>query len=809
MKIYDFKFIEKKWQKYWEDHKSFKVNEDISYVPEKRLYLLDMFPYPSGNGLHVGHPEGYTATDIVGRYYRMKGYNVLHPMGYDSFGLPAEQYAIKTGTAPIKSTTDNINNFERQIKSLGFAYDWDRKICTHDPLYYKWTQYIFLKLFEKGLAYESMMPVNWCEETCTVLANEEVINGKCERTGYPVIKRNLKQWILKITAYADRLIEDLDLCDWPESIKSLQKNWIGRSEGAEIIFNEITTNEEIKVFTTRPDTIYGVSYLVLAPKHPLVEKITIKTQKQKIEGYIKRTLSKNDLERTELNKEKTGLFTGAYATNPINNEEVPIWIGDYVLETYGTGAVMAVPAHDERDYIFAKKYGLTIIPVVAPIDRDLPDLTEKAFIAEGYSINSEELSGLVTENMKTQVMTKLEKIKKAYMKVQYKLRDWIFSRQRFWGEPIPLIHCSSCGIITININELPLELPDEVDSYLPSDNGESPLSNLEDWINVSCPKCNADAKRETNTMPQWAGSCWYYLRYIDPFNRAMPVDPEKEKYWMPVDLYVGGQEHAVLHLLYARFWHKVLYDCGIVSTKEPFKRLVNQGMILGENNEKMSKSRGNVINPDDIVEEFGADSLRLYEMFMGPLEMSKPWSTNGLKGIKKFLDRVWRLYNNYPIIDKKMNDELLRLTHKTIKKVSQDIETISQFNTAISSMMILVNKLTAETELSRECLIILVKLLSPFAPHLAEELWELLGYKPLIANEEFPSYNEELIIDNEIEFVIQINGKIRDKIKVARGLSKDELQKIGLEIIRDKLLDKEVIKYIVVPDKLLNIVVKS
>lgn len=805
--IYDFQRIEQKWQKYWADHNSFKVTEDLSFAPDKRIYLLDMFPYPSGNGLHVGHPEGYTATDIYGRYLRMKGYNVLHPMGYDSFGLPAEQYAIKTGTHPALSTQENISNFERQIKSLGFAYDWDRKICTHDPEYYKWTQYIFLKLYEKGLAYEAMMPVNWCEETRTVLANEEVVDGKCERTGFPVVKKNLRQWVLKITAYAERLIKDLDLCDWPESIKLLQRNWIGRSEGAEIVFNEQKTGAEIKVYTTRADTLYGASYLVLAPGHSLVSQITTDEQKASVEEYIAITKTKNDLQRTELNKEKTGVFTGAYATNPVNDKLIPIWIGDYVLETYGTAAVMAVPAHDDRDYAFAKVYELPIELVVALPNGDIPDISEKAFTDLGVSCNSGELSGLPTSDMKKAIVQKLEKLQKAQVKVQYKLRDWIFSRQRFWGEPIPLVHCESCGIVPLSVDSLPLILPN-VDSYIPAASGESPLAEAKEWLETSCPKCNGRAKRETNTMPQWAGSCWYYLRYIDPHNMEKFIDPEKEKYWMPVNLYVGGQEHAVLHLLYSRFWHKVLYDCGLVSTKEPFLKLVNQGMILGENNEKMSKSRGNVINPDDIVNEFGADSLRLYEMFMGPLEMSKPWSMSGIKGIKKFLDRVWRLFTDHTIADIQPPMDLVKLTHKTIKKVSHDIESISQFNTAISAMMVFVNDLTVRTDLPKQTLEILAKLLAPFAPHLAEELWEMLGNEPLIADTDFPEYDESLTVDDEVEFVLQVNGKTRDKIILPKGLSKEEQQEKGLHQLKDKIQDKEILKCIVVPDKLLNVVVK-
>ncbi|MGL4560966.1 MAG: leucine--tRNA ligase, partial [Brevinema sp.] len=643
-------------------------------------------------------------------------------------------------------------------------------------------------------------------ETRTVLANEEVVDGKCERTGYPVIKKNLRQWVLKITEYAERLLDDLELCDWPESIKLLQKNWIGRSEGAEITFNEVSTNEDIIVYTTRPDTLYGVSYLVLAPGHPLVQKITVAEQRSAVESYIEISRTKNDLERTELSKQKTGVFTGAFAINPVNNQQIPIWIGDYVLETYGTGAVMAVPAHDERDYLFAKTYRLPIVCVVAMKNGELPDLSEKAFTDDGVSHYSEELSGLSTAMMKLKIVEKLAASHKAKQKIQYKLRDWIFSRQRFWGEPIPLVHCEQCGIVPLPEDQLPLVLP-EVESYLPATTGESPLATVKDWLETTCPKCGGKAKRETNTMPQWAGSCWYYLRYIDPHNQTQLIDPEKEKYWMPVNLYVGGQEHAVLHLLYARFWHKVLFDCGFVSTPEPFLKLVNQGMILGENNEKMSKSRGNVVNPDDIVQEFGADSLRLYEMFMGPLEMSKPWSMNGIRGVKKFLDRVWRLYTEHDIVEQEPPIDLLKLTHKTIKKVSQDIESISQFNTAISAMMILVNDLTVRDSLPKSTLEVLAKLLAPFAPHLGEELWEMLGHPPLIANASFPEYDDALTIDAEVEFVIQINGKTKDKVIVSKGLSKDELEKIGLTAIQDKLQDKQIIKCIVVPDKLLNVVV--
>lgn len=802
--IYDFKRIEQKWQDYWDKHSIFKAKEDPSFPKDKRAFILDMFPYPSAQGLHVGHPEGYTATDIVGRYLRMKGFNVLHTMGYDSFGLPAEQYAIKTGVHPRISTEENIANFNRQIRQLGFAYDWDRSICTHDSSYFHWTQYIFLLLYKKGLAYEAMSFVNWCEETRTVLANEEVFDGKCVRTGHFVVKKQMRQWILRITEYADRLLEDLDLCDWPDSIKTLQKNWIGRSEGLEIFFDLPLYSKTIKVFTTRPDTLFGVTYLVLAPEHDLVDLITTEEYRNKIVAYREEISSKDDMQRTDLNKEKTGIFTGAYARHPITEEEIPIWIADYVLLSYGTGSVMAVPAHDERDFEFAQKYNLPIKKVLESEKggEDLP------YIGQGISINSMDLSGLETKKMKSELSKILCKNKKGKVSVQYKLRDWVFSRQRFWGEPIPLIHCECCGIVPLEEKNLPLELP-EIQSYQQAANGKSPLAMIEDWMNVPCPSCGKAAKRETNTMPQWAGSCWYYLRYIDPHNSKFLVAADKEQYWMPVDLYVGGQEHAVLHLLYARFWHKFLFDCGIVSTKEPFLKLVNQGMVLGENHEKMSKSRGNVVNPDDIVREYGADSLRLYEMFMGPLEINKPWNMNGLKGIKKFLDRVWRLYLEVPITEDPVDKELLHLTHKTIKKVRRGIESISQFNTAISAMMIFVNFLTKKNSSPRESLNILVRLLTPFAPHICEELWEILGYKNPISFAMFPEYLEELTQEEEIEFVIQINGKNRDKIILPKGLSKEELEQKGMEKISSKINGQKIIKCIIIPDKLMNLVVQQ
>ena len=664
MSKYPFTEIEKKWQKYWDEHKTFKAVEDPSIPAEKRKYVLDMFPYPSGAGLHVGHPEGYTATDIYCRYLRMNGYAVLHPMGFDSFGLPAENYAIKTGTHPRVTTHKNIDVFRRQIKSLGLSYDWDREVSTCEADYYKWTQWIFLKLYEKGLAYESEQPINFCPSCKTGLANEEVKEGKCERCGTPVVRKNIRQWMLKITAYADRLLEDLDLLDWPEAIKAMQRNWIGRSEGAAVFFQLENMDEKLEVYTTRCDTLFGATYMVIAPEHPLVEKLTVPSQKAAVQAYLDMAAHKSDLERTDLAKDKTGVFSGSYAINPVNGERIPIWIADYVLISYGTGAIMAVPAHDDRDWEFAKKFNLPIIEVLkSPVD-----VQTQAWTEDGEHVNSQWLDGLNKQDAINKMLEFLEKNKCGHKAINYKLRDWIFSRQRYWGEPIPIVHCPHCGNVPLSEKDLPLTLP-EVKSYLPTGTGESPLAEITDWVNTTCPKCGGPAKREINTMPQWAGSCWYYLRFIDPHNTEKFIDPEKEKYWMPVDLYVGGAEHAVLHLLYARFWHKVLYDFGLVSTKEPFHRLVNQGMILsyayqrknkalvaidqveekdgkffstqdGEELErvvaKMSKSLCNVINPDEVVKELGADSIRLYEMFMGPLSVSKTWSTTGISGVYRF-----------------------------------------------------------------------------------------------------------------------------------------------------------------------------
>lgn len=796
--------IEKKWQKYWEENKTFKTTEDDG---KRKFYALDMFPYPSGAGLHVGHPEGYTATDILARMKRMQGYNVLHPMGWDAFGLPAEQYALDTGNDPAEFTEKNINNFRRQIKSLGFSYDWDREVNTTDPNYYKWTQWIFLKLYEKGLAYMDEVPVNWCPALGTVLANEEVIDGKSERGGHPVIRKPMKQWMLRITAYADRLLEDLEELDWPESIKEMQRNWIGRSEGANIHFQVDGHDETFTVFTTRPDTLFGATYAVLAPEHPLVEKITTPEQKEAVEAYLKQIQSKSDLERTDLAKEKTGVFTGAYAINPANGEKLPIWIADYVLMSYGTGAIMAVPAHDERDYEFAKKFNLPIKQVVAG-----GDISKEAYTGDGEHVNSDFLNGLNKEEATKKMIEWLEANGKGEKKVSYRLRDWLFSRQRYWGEPIPIIHWEDGTMTPVPEEELPLVLP-KTDEIKPSGTGESPLANIEEWVNVVDPKTGKKGRRETNTMPQWAGSCWYYLRYIDPHNEKQLADPKKLEKWLPVDIYIGGAEHAVLHLLYARFWHKFLYDIGVVPTKEPFQKLFNQGMILGENNEKMSKSKGNVVNPDDIVESHGADTLRLYEMFMGPLEASIAWSTKGLDGARRFLDRVWRLFVeengqlNPKIVDNPETDTLERVYHQTVKKVTEDYEAL-RFNTAISQLMVFINEAYKAPVLPKAYMEGFVKLLSPVCPHIAEELWEKLGHSNTIAYEAWPAYDEAKLVEDEVEIVIQVNGKVRTKLHVPADATKEQLEQLAMEDekIKEQIEGKTVRKVIAVPGKLVNIV---
>lgn len=856
--------IEKKWQKYWEENKTFKTEDDFSNP--KKFYALDMFPYPSGAGLHVGHPEGYTATDILSRYKRAKGYNVLHPMGWDAFGLPAEQYALDTGNDPREFTQQNIDTFRRQIKSLGFSYDWDREVDTTDPNYYKWTQWIFIQLYNKGLAYVDEVPVNWCQALGTVLSNEEVVDGVSERGGFPVERRPMRQWVLKITDYAEKLLEDLEDLDWPESLKAMQRNWIGKSEGAEVTFKIENMDEEVKVFTTRPDTLFGVTYCVLAPEHPLVEKITTADCREQVDAYIDEVKKKSDLDRTDLNKDKTGVFTGAYAINPINGLEIPVFIGDYVLYSYGTGAVMAVPAHDERDFEFATKYKLPILPVIFPkeLAEALAKQSDEDFI---NSLSEEELNkfmeegaaaekdfneklpytdpgyiGTLTISTQTEMTDKeiedlhkkylllsseeakkifvadLEKDDHAVKKVTYKLRDWLFSRQRYWGEPIPVIHWEDGTMTTVPENELPLLLP-ETDNIRPSGTGESPLANLTDWIELVDPVTGMKGKRETNTMPQWAGSCWYYLRYIDPNNKDVFADPEKLKYWLPVDIYIGGAEHAVLHLLYARFWHKVLYDLGLVPTKEPFQKLFNQGMILAEGKdgrpEKMSKSKGNVVNPDAIVTGYGADTLRVYEMFMGPLDASIAWSTNGLEGSRRFLDRVYRLLVNEEtnqVSDKvqdKENPELEVTYNFTVKKVGEDIENL-QFNTAISQLMVFVNDANKAEFLPRKYALGFIQLIAPFAPHLGEELWSIYGNQDTLSYEPWPTYDESKLVSDSVEIVVQVLGKVKAKIKLRKDLSKDELEKEALahEDVQVLIQGKDLVKVIAVPNRLVNLVVK-
>ncbi|MCH1625397.1 leucine--tRNA ligase [Fredinandcohnia quinoae] len=795
--------IEKKWQQHWEKNKTFKTTEDKG---KRKFYALDMFPYPSGAGLHVGHPEGYTATDILARMKRMQGYNVLHPIGWDAFGLPAEQYALDTGNDPAEFTEKNINTFRRQIKELGFSYDWDREVNTTDPHYYKWTQWIFTKLFEKGLAYVDEVAVNWCPALGTVLANEEVIDGKSERGGHPVERRPMRQWVLKITAYADRLLEDLEELDWPESLKEMQRNWIGRSEGAHVTFSIADYDETFTVFTTRPDTLFGATYAVLAPEHPFVAKITTTEQKAAVDAYLEKVKSKSDLERTDLAKDKTGVFTGAYAINPVTQEKMPIWIADYVLMSYGTGAIMAVPAHDERDWEFAKKFDLPIKEVVAG-----GDVSKEAYSGDGEHVNSDFLNGLDKEEAITKMIAWLEENGRGEKQITYRLRDWLFSRQRYWGEPIPIIHWEDGTMTALPEEELPLMLP-KTTEIKPSGTGESPLANITEWVNVVDEKTGKKGRRETNTMPQWAGSCWYYLRYIDPDNHEALADPEKLKEWLPVDIYIGGAEHAVLHLLYARFWHKVLYDIGVVTTKEPFQKLFNQGMILGENNEKMSKSKGNVVNPDEIIHTHGADTLRLYEMFMGPLDASIAWSTNGLDGSRRFLDRVWRLFVDekegiHSKISNAENASLERVYHQTVKKVTEDYEGL-RFNTAISQLMVFINEANKADELPKAFVEGFVKLLAPVAPHLAEELWEKLGHSESIAYAAWPAFDEAKLVEDEIEIVIQVNGKVKTKLHVPADATREALEELAMgdDLVKGQIEGKTVRKVIAVPGKLVNIV---
>lgn len=818
MKKYPFRDIEQKWQKFWEQNRTFRATEDPTVPKDRRRYVLDMFPYPSAAGLHVGHPEGYTATDIYCRFLRMNGFNVLHPMGFDSFGLPAETYAVQTGTPPRRTTEANIDRFREQIKSLGFSYDWDREVSTHREDYYHWTQWIFLKLWEQGLAYVAEIPMWYCEALGTVLANEEVLatpeGPRSERGNHPVERRPLRQWMLRITAYADRLLEGLDALDWPESIKAMQRNWIGRSEGANVRFpvatdaGEASPDRHIEVYTTRPDTLFGATYMVLAPEHHLVTEITTPEHATDVQAYVDATRLKSDLERTELNRSKTGVFTGAYAINPVNGNRIPIWISDYILVSYGTGAIMAVPGHDERDWAFATQFDLPIVKVVAATATEGPgEPLEEARPEYGYAINSGRFDGLPTAEAKEQITAWLEEQKIGERTVNYKLRDWIFSRQRYWGEPIPLVECEG-EYYPLPYDQLPLTLP-EVERYAPTGTGESPLATVTEWVECECPDGSGrTGRRETNTMPQWAGSCWYYLRYLDPHNAGAPADREKIDYWMPVDLYVGGAEHAVLHLLYARFWHKVLFDLGIVNTDEPFKRLVNQGMILGEGGVKMSKSLGNVINPDDVVREFGADSVRVYEMFMGPLRQEKPWSTQGLVGVYRFLDRVWRLTER-TLTDDTPDEDLLRTLHKTIKKVTHDTDELA-FNTAISQMMILVNELYKRDTLPRAVWDPFVRLLAPYAPHLAEELWEMMGNEPPASLAAWPEFDEGLTRDEQATVVLQVNGKVRARMDVTAGTDKATLQTMAAqnERIKEYTEGKNILKVVVVPDKLVNFVVK-
>ena len=797
--MYDHQKIEKKWQKYWEDHKTFRT--DAYDFSKPKYYVLDMFPYPSGQGLHVGHPEGYTATDVVARMKRMQGYNVMHPMGFDAFGLPAEQYALKTGHHPGEFTYRNIDHFRDQIKSLGFSYDWDREICTCDPDYYRWTQWIFLKMYERGLAYTAEMPVNWCPQLGAVLANEEVIEGKSAIGGYPVVRKMMRQWVLRITAYAEQLLNDLDTVDWPQSTKDMQRNWIGKSVGAEVIFKIKNTDKEFTVFTTRCDTLFGATYCVMSPEHPFVDLITTPEQKEAVRAYQMEAAKKSDLDRTDLNKEKTGVFTGAYAINPVNGREIPIWISDYVLSTYGTGAIMAVPAHDTRDYEFAKKFHLPIIPVL-----EGGNIEAEAYTGDGVHINSDWLNGLGKEEAIAKMIDWLEENKVGQRKIQYKLRDWLFSRQRYWGEPIPIIHMEDGTLRAVPEDNLPLELP-ATDNYQPSADGESPLANCTDWLNVTID--GMKGKRETNTMPQWAGSCWYYIRYLDPHNDKAIADRKLMDHWLPVDLYIGGAEHAVLHLLYSRFWYKVLHDCGVVSNTEPFQKLFHQGMILGSNGVKMSKSLGNVVNPDDLVQSHGADALRVYEMFMGPLEASLPWSDKGMDGARKWLERVYRMITTEGMITDEATPELDYVYNFTVKKVTSDIETLN-FNTAISQMMIFVNEVYKNGKLNRTMAENFVKMLSCFAPHLGEELYsDLTGKEGSIAYEPWPTYDESKLVMQKAVIVVQINGKVRAKFETAQDAPKEELisQAEKLPEVQKYLEGKTIRKVIAIPNKIVNIVV--
>ncbi len=849
---YNFTAIEKKWQAYWESNKTFKTEDFVEGKP--KFYCLDMFPYPSGAGLHVGHPEGYTATDILCRYKRMRGFNVLHPMGWDAFGLPAEQYAVETGTHPAITTENNINNFRKQIKSLGFSYDWDREINTTDPAYYKWTQWIFEKIYEKGLAYVAEVPVNWCPALGTVLANEEVIDGRSERGNHRVEKRPMRQWMLRITDYAERLLDDLEDLDWSDGIKEMQRNWIGKSTGAEVEFKFVDSNDKVMVYTTRPDTLFGATYLVLSPEHELVRMVTTDEQRSAVEAYVKEASVKNDMERTELNTNKTGVFTGAYAVNPVTGGAIPVWIADYVLISYGTGSIMAVPAHDIRDFEFAKKFDIPVKCIIAPDEKEAAAAgvsvdhvlagkvcwTGNGVMIESANDTGLDINGLEVVDSIQRTIEWLEAQSIGREAVKYKLRDWLFSRQRYWGEPFPVIHMEDGSTRLVAQHDLPLTLP-EMEDFKPSTTGEPPLSKALDWLSYTDPETGEKGRRETNTMPQWAGSCWYYLRYLDPHNAEAAFDPAKEKYWMPVDLYVGGAEHAVLHLLYARFWHKVLFDLGYVSTKEPFKKLVNQGMILGisykdtrgalvpmelvemrsegafhiESGEqlvefpaKMSKSLKNVVNPDDIVAEYGADSMRLYEMFMGPLEAVKPWNTKGVEGVFRFLKRSHRMITSQELTDEPLNQELLHLLHTTIKKVTDDLESLN-FNTAISQMMIFINSFAGKDKcLNRTAAEIYTLILAPFAPHLCEELWEFLGHAGTLAYAPWPEYDEKHLKVAQTEILVQVKGRPKARIMMDTDLDKESMQAIAMahDSVKAAIAGKRIIKVISVPNRLVNIV---
>lgn len=801
---FQHRMIEKKWQDYWDKNKTFKTQDRGQDYP--KYYVLDMFPYPSGQGLHVGHPKSYTATDIVARMKRAQGYDVLHPMGWDAFGLPAEQYALDTGHDPAEFTEKNIANFKRQLKSLGFSYDWNRELSTTDPEYYKWTQWIFTKLFEKGLAYQDNVMVNWCPALGTVLANEEVIDGVSERGGYPVYRKPMRQWVLKITAYADRLLEDLDELDWQDSIKEMQRNWIGKSEGALISFKHTNSDLILKTYTTRPDTLFGASYIVIAPEHKLTKQLITEEQKEVVETYLQKVETKSELERTSLNKEKDGVFTGSYVINPATQEPIPVWVADYVIASYGTGIVMASPGHDERDFDFATKYNLPIVQVIA-MEEKLP------YTGDGEHINSQFLDGLDNVEAIAKMIDWLESQQVGERQTTYRLRDWVFSRQRYWGEPIPVIHWEDGTTTAVPEEDLPVRLP-VADNIQPSGTGESPLANIEEWLEVTDPETGMKGRRETNTMPQWAGSSWYFIRFMDPHNHETLVSQESVNKWKQVDLYIGGAEHAVLHLLYARFWHKFLYDLGVVSTKEPFQRLYNQGMILGENNEKMSKSRGNVVNPDDVINEYGADTLRIYEMFMGPLDASIAWSEDGLEGSRRFLDRIWRLYINEgtetlsdTIMDSE-DDALTKIYHQTVKKVTDDINQL-HFNTAISQLMIFMNKARNQKVFPRQYALGFIKLLAPFAPHLSEEIWMRMGETGSIALADWPIYDDKKLVEDEVEIMVQINGKNRTRLMVPTDISRDDLGKLVIEHpevvgILDNLIVRKVIA---VPGRLVNIVV--